>query len=317
MLASVKNLIAKPLEHALRSYQRKDPKNQDIEPLLSAITENLKQSRRLGGADTQEVESWINSSSSGLTGALKHTISNLIQWSMHPGANSSPTSYTHRQVNTALEICGSKRVLAVILDEVRQQSEAGADGVAHDVATALICAPNATTETSSALPLQNAFGSATTGLNSSQRCMQGLRDALRAEADDCRKIQKTNPLMADIIVRLHRRVEMQLTPPATQTVLPDANMTLGLDSDQEALNHAMAAAGVSTVVQGDGLDVDGSVLDMGDMSDMGGLPDLTGLGGASVTGDLDGGGGDDIFGGLDTTDMDFEGWGNMEGMDMT
>ena len=31
MLSSVKNLVATPLEHALRTYQRSDPKNQDIE----------------------------------------------------------------------------------------------------------------------------------------------------------------------------------------------------------------------------------------------------------------------------------------------
>ena len=42
MLAAVLNIVAKPLEHALRLSQRQNPKSQEIEPLLRAIKDNIR-----------------------------------------------------------------------------------------------------------------------------------------------------------------------------------------------------------------------------------------------------------------------------------
>ncbi|KAK4147148.1 mediator of RNA polymerase II transcription subunit 5 [Dichotomopilus funicola] len=281
MLSSVLNIVAKPLEHALRSYQRQDPKCQEIEPLLRAIQENLALSRRTGGADHTELESWCsthaNSSStsnatnnnntltnssnnnttnnnnngasgttttyphSGLTAAVRHTVQSLIQWAQHPPSlNGTPATYTHRQTLAAVKMLGAKRVLAVLLDELRAAADTPQASIAYDVATALICAPDVTNDASLPPPPSptdpntsnptgtNPDGTTTTAQQQQQKSQHPsniqrrttLRTALHLKATTWKQTQtqtqqksgSNDPLTAETIVRLHRRVEAQLTP---------------------------------------------------------------------------------------------------------
>ncbi|KXJ93094.1 mediator complex, subunit Med5 [Microdochium bolleyi] len=168
MLSAVLNVVAKPLENALRLYQRQDPQSQEVDPLLNAIKENIRLSRRTAGAGHNDMESWTSTSGGGLAAAVRHTIQGLVQWGMQPGLNVMPTNYTHRQMLAAARMLGARRLLGIILDEVKQHTESPAS----------------------------------TSLS--------LRAALRAEAEDFKTTQKTDPLLADITVRLHRRVEAQL-----------------------------------------------------------------------------------------------------------
>ena len=303
MLSSVKNLIAKPLEHALRMYQRRDPKNQDIEPLLRALKDSIPLSRRTGGADHNELDAWASTPTSGLSSAIKHTVQGLVTWSIHPGINTMPTSYTHRQILAGLKTLGSRRVLHVILEEVRQQSDAGSASVVYDVATALICAPDIYKEPNTAM---NRLDSSSNMPPPTQR-PQTIREILKAEAEDCKKIQKKDAALAEIIVRLHRRVEAQMVIPETQAMLQAADMSLGLGGNGGSLEDAMAAA---TGVQADGMSVDNMALDMGMGSDLG-------LGG-SVSGGLDPSGDADLFGGLETADLENFDWADtMDSMDLS
>ncbi|KAK4250229.1 mediator complex, subunit Med5 [Corynascus novoguineensis] len=247
MLSSVLNIVAKPLEHALRSYQRQDPKSQEIEPLLRAIQENLSLSRRTGGADHTELESWCSthanngaSPHSGLSAAVRHTIQSLVQWAQNPQLNGMPATYTHRQTLAAIKMLGAKRVLAILLDELRVLSDTPQAGIAYDVATALICAPDVTNDVSlssgprpapsndnnnnnndanAGTPQNQADDPAASSQQQRQRQRQykqrgriSLRDALKTEADDWRRTQKADPVMAETIVRLYRRVEAQMAP---------------------------------------------------------------------------------------------------------
>lgn len=299
MLTSVKNLIAKPLEHALRMYQRRDPKNQDIEPLLRTLRDSLPLSRRTGGADHNELETWCSTPSSGLTSAIKHTIQGLVQWSMHPGINIMPTSYTHRQILAGLRMLTPRRVLHIILEEVRQYSETGSPSIVYDIATALICAPDTSKEPTPNANLIDAAGN----LPPPVQRLQTLREILKAEAEDCKKIQKKDPALAEIVVRLHRRVEAQMVIPEPQPMLP-ADMSLGLDADTTAIDDAMVAAGAA---QADGMSVDTVGLDMS----MAGVGSDLGLG-TSVNGaGLDGSTDADLFDGLDM-DMDSINWDTMD-----
>ncbi|POR33336.1 Mediator of RNA polymerase II transcription subunit 5 [Tolypocladium paradoxum] len=302
MLSSVKNLIAKPLEHSLRTYQKQDPKNQDIEPLLRALKDSLPLSRRTGGAEHNELESWGSSSSSGLAGAVKHTVQGLVQWSMHHGINVMPTSYTHRQVIAACRIAGTSRVLRVMLEEIRHQSEAGSANIVYDVVAALICAPDVTNEPPGAGNLMDAAGNVAPTL---QRRLK-LREVLRLDAQDCRKLQKRDPALADIIVRLHRRVESHMVLPQPQAMLEASDMPLDLSGGAAGLGDAMAAA---AGVQGDGISVDGVGLDMG----LGGVSSDLGLGGpsGSVAG-LDSTSDGELFGAIDTSMDMFNGWDGMD-----
>lgn len=307
MLTSVKNLIAKPLEHALRMYQRRDPKNQDIEPLLRALTESNFLSRRTGAAEHKELESWSTTSSSGLSSAIKHTIQSLQQWSMQPGINAMPASYTHRQMLVGVKLIGPKRVLHIILEDIRQQTAIGGAHIAYDVASALICAPDASRE-----PQPPSLDAAGNMAPPAQR-PPSLRDVLKTEAEECRKLQKKDSVLAEIVVRLHRRVEAHLELPQAQAMLQAADMSLALGGDTAALGDAMAAAAAAAGgVQGNGMAVDSVSLDMG----MAGVSSDLGLGGSSTNGGgLDTTGDADLFGSLDNSMDVFDGWGDMD-MDM-
>ncbi len=288
VLSSVKNLIAQPLEHALRTYQRQDPRNQDIEPLLRSLKENIPQSRRTGGAEHHEMESWANSSSNGLFGAIRHTMQGLVQWSLQPGVNVMPASYTHRQFIAGVRIIGPSRLLRLIMEEIRQQSDLGNAPVVYDVAAALVAATDSTNE---APPVSSNLLDTAGTMQSPPQRPQSLRDALKTAAEGYKRLQKQDPFLAEAMVRLHRRVETLMVMPQAQALLPTTDMPLDLSGDA----IAAAAAGA------DPLAVDTTGLDMGLGGDL----------------DLSGGGGDaDLFGGLDTSMDMFDGWDSMDMGDM-
>lgn len=287
MLSSVVNIIAIPLEYSLRSYQRFDPKSQAIEPLLKAIRDNIRLSRRTASAANNELEAWTSTANGGLAASIRHTLQGFVSWSAHPGLNIMPTSYTHRQILTALKMLGAKRFLHIILDEIKVQTEAGNGSIAHDVATALICAPDVTNmppPPETAILMDSAHHPYVP-----PQLRISLRAALKSEAEDCKIIQKSDPTMAEIIVRLYRKVEAQmLMPPPDEAMLHGELANLGLSENAAALGDALAAA-----AQNDGLGGDeGSMnLDLGNGgSDMGHL-------GGDPSG-LDFGAGDDMFSGL-------------------
>ncbi|KAI0595642.1 mediator complex subunit Med5 [Biscogniauxia sp. FL1348] len=294
MLTAVVNIVAKPLEHSLRAYQRQDPKSQEIEPLLKAISDNTRLSRRTGGAGHNELEAWTNTNNGGLTTSVRHTIEGLVQWSLHPALNIMPTSYTHRQMIAALRILGAKRLLYLILAEVKQQSEAGSGSVALDVATALICAPDVTNMPPP--PLMTLLVDPNQHPPVPPQARISLRTALKYEAESFKSIQKSDPIMADNIIRLYRRVETQLLMPEPASTMLHGDLGLQLNENAAAINDAIAAA-----------HNDGLVSHDGNMS-YGGDINLGG-GGESAGGSLDFGPEDDIFGSLAGGDTDLlTGW---------
>lgn len=295
MLSSVKNLVAAPVEHALRTYQRQDPKNQDIEPLLQSLKDSIPLSRRTGAADPHEMEVWTNSSSTGLSGAIRHTIQGLVHWSLQAGVNAMPTSYTHRQTIAGLRIMGPSRLLRLIIEEIRQQSDLGNASVAYDVAMAYICAADVTNEPP---PATASMLDASANVQQPPQRPLGLRDVLKSEAENCKKLQKKDPILAETVVRLHRRVETQMVMPPPQAMLQPTDMSLDLGGD--AMN-APVAAGVGGDNNNNNMGMDGG-LDMSMATDLG----LGGPEGADA----------DLFGTLDgtlDTNMDmFDGWDSMD-----
>ncbi|RYC61127.1 hypothetical protein CHU98_g5102 [Xylaria longipes] len=300
MLSAVLNIVAKPLEHSLRSYQRQDPKCQEIEPLLNAIKDNIRLSRRTAGAGHNELEAWASTANGGLAASVRQTIQGFVQWSLHPGINMIPTSYTHRQILAAHRILGARRLLHIILDEVKQQTDTNSCSIMYDIATALICAPDATNAPPPAV--MTLLVDPNNPIVTPQRRIS-LREALKSEAEDFKTIQKSDPAMAEHIVRLYRRVEAQLMMPQPAETMLQGGLSLGLDENAAA---ALAAA------QGDGLVTsDGNLnLNLGNAGSDMGLP-----GGADSSGGLDFGTDDDIFGNLGAggsgADL-LEGWGEME-----
>lgn len=304
MLSSVLNLAAKPLEHSLRAYQRRDPNNAQIEPLLRTLKDSLPLSRRTGGAEHNEVESWSGTASGGLTMSIKHTMNGFVQWSLQPASvNVMPTSYTHRQMLCGLQMLGASRMLRIILDEVQQQSEAGNASIVYDVATALICAPDVSNDPPPPPNVQTLDESG--NVPPVPQRQLSLREALKAEAENFRKLHKKDPALAEIVVRLHRKVEAQMTPSQAQILQADLGASMDTsDAVHQAAANAAAAAAVAATGAGDPMQMDSVGLDM-----MAGVTGSDfGMGGSGNGGSLDLS--EDIFGldsGMDTFDM----WGDM------
>ncbi|KAI1326844.1 mediator complex subunit Med5 [Xylariaceae sp. FL0255] len=308
MLSAVTNIVAKPLEQALRLYQRQDPKCQDIEPLLNAIKDNIRLSRRTAGAGHNELEAWTGTAGGGLAASVRHTMQTLLSWSLHPAINVMPTSYTHRQMLAAHKLLGERRLLHVILEEVKQQTDAGSGSIIYDIAIALICAPDVTNVPP---PVMTLLVDPVNPPVNPQRQMS-LREALKDEAEDFKSIHKSDPSLAEHVIRLHRRVEAQLVvhQPAAEAML-QGDLALGLDEDAAA---ALAAA------QGDGLVAGDPSLNLGlgnTSGDLGLSAGDMGLGtGAESSVGLDFGSADDLFNDLSKAAGDdlLEGW---DGMDMS
>lgn len=317
MLAAVLNIVAKPLEHALRLSQRQNPKSQEIEPLLRAIKDNIRYSRRTAGAGHNELEAWTSGSTAnggaGLAAAIRHTVQGFIQWSLHPAINIMPTAYTHRQVLAALRLLGARRLLHVILDELKLQTDAGSGSVAYDVATALVCAPDATNQLPPDLSSMlhhhhhHQHSHAHEMPPPPPQTHLSLHAALRFEAEDFKALQKQDPTTAENVVRLYRRVEAQLLepppPPPASTAAALGLVGAGDDADVAAaaaaeaeLNSALeAAAAMGAAGAGDDGSVTGGMhLDLSGVGVGGGGGADSSAGGAGSAGGLD----DDIFGGL-------------------
>jgi len=317
MLASVLNIVAKPLEHALRTYQRQDPASQDVEPLLRALKENIPLSRRTGGADHSELESWTGThgpnntpATGGFPAALRNTVQSLIHWAQNPPVNGVPPPYTHRQILAALKILGAQRLLSILLEELKAHNESQSAGIAYDVVTAIVCAPDATSEASAAATSPQDAAGAFGAPEPPQRKLT-LREALKAEADDWKRVQKADSAMAETVVRLYRRVEAQMVPPPAPPPMLQPELS-ALGGDDIALGDAIAAvaaAGDHDAMSLDTTGLDGTGVDLGlGGGDLGGLASATGS-----TGGLDLGG-DDIFSGLSTGDFgaDFGSWDSMD-----
>lgn len=302
VLSSVLSIVAKPLDQALRAYQRRDPRNQEIEPLLRILKEHVPLSRRTGAAENSELEAWSSTPNGGLSQAVRSTIRGFIAWGLQPaGTESTPTAYTHRQLLAATRILGAKQTVRLILDELKEQVQAGNQSVAYDVCCAIICAPNVATDDVDPSSQVNLLDATAQAHGPQQRPMS-LRQALRAAAEDWKRIHKDDPVAFEIVVRLHRRVEAQLAVSVSAAAAAAAEAVLQGDGGN-MLDDAMAAAGV---VDGDAaaamaLDAATVGLDMGG----GGAGDL-GLGGSTAN----------SVGGLDLNDQDvFGGLGPLNGWD--
>lgn len=267
MLSTALTIVAVPLEGALRLYLKQDPSNQDIEPLLRALRENIPLSRRTGGAENSDLETWCSTAGGSLTAMARHVMQALIQWCQHPSLNGIPPSYTHRQMIVATKMVGARCLLSSILEELKQQTEAGHGSIAYDIATALICAPDVTNEASLLQPPAMALMDEAGQVPAELQQRMPLRTALKHTAENWNKIQKADPSMAEVVVRLYRRVEAQMALPEPQPMLePDLSLGVG----NASLNDAIAAAAAAADAGGDGLTLDTSVdLGLGSGGDLG------------------------------------------------
>ena len=277
MLGSILNVVSRSLEHSLRFVQRAEPSRQDIEPLLRALNGNLNFERR-GAADHTELEIWSKTEGGGLAASVKHTISSLVQWGLNPGINIMPASYTHRQILVAIKLLGAKRVLNTIVDELKTQTEPGNGSVVLDVAVALICAPDPSSFSSDLKAVhggQEAMDMLDTDPSAPKPLERriNLRDALKTELDNAPKLNRTDPIHAETIVRLWRRAEAQLA------VQPHMDLGMQTGLMENTAEEAAVLQGALDAAMNAG---DDGITGLG--NEMGGMGD--GMVGLGVEGDL-------------------------------
>jgi len=149
--------------------------------------------------------------------------------------NVVPTSYTHRQILTGLRILGAKRLLSAIIEEVKTQTANGSGTIVIDIATAIICAPDADSiPSTNSSQLMNMLDDPSSTPQPLQRRLT-LRDALRTETENAPKTHKADVLQAETVIRLFRRVEAMMTVAIPQAGMLDHGLGAleGVDAGME------------------------------------------------------------------------------------
>lgn len=311
MHSTIMMIVSLPLSRCLRTLRRRYPKHADLETLIS-LADSHSKSLRSNFSPCPELATWISA-----PGSLKHafqtSLQALITWSTNVTVNpiQHPPPYNHRLLLIATQILGAEKVLHILLDEIKSRTAPGdpTGAVALDIATTMVCAP--TTSSNSSIAIDWALSP--TPIPARPRGGRlSLRDALNLEFDKATDLISTNTLFAEAIVRLHRRVEAQLsasnivpmgdlaTAAQIPTILPGLNIT---GDAQSAVNAAVVAAaqqGTLNFAGAGAMDLSaGDTMTMDLTGDVGTGMDLLGDGGLG-TGD------DDIFGGLELDEnMDF------------
>lgn len=327
MHSTILAMVSSRLEKCFCILQRREAsREKSMEPLLQAIKSHQNYERSMH-ASMKELEQWTNAPHSTHVTAMRHTVQQLSQWASTASIQPNPPSYTHRQVYVHLKHIGANALLPAILNEVKAQTEAGNGAAALDVGVSIICAP---TVDSSPIPVEWIGSSIAAPLPRRNRA--NLREMLKHHYDDAADHVATDPLYAETIVRLHRRVEAQLAS-IGDTALHSQNAVMGLPSVNIAdiqsqgmsddINKAIEDAAAASIAEDistmdnkalqrsmeeltgtEGLDLTG--LDMGTGANGNELGDLPGIDLADMDAmdmDMDltmGAGGDDDWG------LDFE-----------
>lgn len=141
-----------------------------------------------------------------------------------------------------MKILGASKTLRAIIEEIKVQTEAGNGAAALDIGVSMICAP---TVDNSSFPIDlTSAGNLRTRMN--------LREMLKVEFDSAAALVSTDPLMAETIVRLHRRVEAQLLAisqsslQTAQIAIPDLSTT-DITAQNAELDKALNEAAAATI----------------------------------------------------------------------
>lgn len=229
---TVLNITGRPLEEQLKDTRTRHPSRSDIKPLLDTLEPYLT-FQRVGSCHRSELDSWSTHSGGGLLGSIRNTLQSLVLWSTNPEISMAPHSYTHRQLLTGIRILGSTRVLGAMLDELKQQTQAGNGDLALDIAATMACAPMA----ESFAVEQNSYHPVDSTKEPLPRCpILTLRDVVSLQHENVPKISEKDPLRAEVIVRFWRRVNVLMAPPSQVSNIDVSNiiqnMSLGVEGQE-------------------------------------------------------------------------------------
>lgn len=232
MHSTILCIVSGPLEQCFRTLKRRYPTRTDVDPLLDAIKGSLHY-RRFVYPQVAEVEQWVKTNGT-LNATLRHTVQALSQWATTGALQPTPPAYTHKQLYACMQILGPSKTLHAIIKEVKNQTATNPSS-ALDVGVSLICAP----------AVENTPLPATTVHATRLRTNLNLREILHSEFENAASLVRTDPLSAETIVRLHRRVEAQISAYSQASVTTaQADMPTGEQEAElnKALNDAAAAS---------------------------------------------------------------------------
>ncbi|KAL0263481.1 mediator complex subunit [Diplodia seriata] len=322
MHSTIVSMVSRRLERCLKSIQHREPSRTDISPLLESLRP-YHDYERTPWSSSAELEPWMSNPGASFRSAIKFTMQHLTSWNSTADLTPTPPAYTHRQIFGALQIVGAQKVLRAILEELKNQTVAGAGAVAMDIAVNIVCAP---LHVNSCTPV-SWLNSHVPTHNPQRNGSFSLREMLKNELDDPAALMQADAGLAEAAVRLHRRVEAQLAEAAAAGVhLPtsagtaadaaalDSNLMQGIEIGDVSVDISAAGAAdvASTGGGAAGTNTSTAAMDqngLGITADLGAadgtapsLDDL-GLGGdGSMDGVLDAAGtgtaDDDVFSGL-------------------
>ncbi|KAF1835064.1 Med5-domain-containing protein [Decorospora gaudefroyi] len=250
MHSNIIAMLSSRLERCFRTLQRREPKRANLEPFIQAIKVHSHYERSIY-ATLKELDRWTNAPNNTLNTSLRNTMQQLSQWASTSSMQPNPPGYTHRQVYASLKMLGATRTLRAIVDEVKTQTDAGNGATALDIGVSIICAP--TVEDS---PISIDWVGCSTPAPAQQRTRMNLREVLKQEFDTTANLVATDPLAAETIVRLHRRVEAQLTSlgqaglQAPAINLPSVNIVdMQPQTISDDLNRAIDDAAAASIVE--------------------------------------------------------------------
>ncbi|CAG8149644.1 unnamed protein product [Penicillium salamii] len=289
---TVLNITARPLEEQLKNVRTRHQSRTDIKPSLDALDPYLS-FRRVGSCHRTELDTWTNQATGGLLTSIRTTLQTLVLWSSNPEINMAPQTYTHRQLLTSIRMLGAPRVLSSLIEEIKRHTESGTSHIALDIATTMICAP-----------MPESFAVDQNNYHPEKpvpRCsILTLRDALALSHDNVPKISESDPIRAEIIVRLARRVNVLTAPPSQVSNIDVSNIiqNLALGVEGERMDLEPSAA-----------DVEGNTVGDDDPENINRMLDKAAAAAAAVgmDGGMDSGIGSGMDGGMPGMDSDMDG----------
>ncbi|KAI5289410.1 mediator complex subunit [Ascosphaera aggregata] len=217
----VLQIMSESLENTLKIFWVKHPNQADTISRIIEVLKDHRTYRRSPAVHHSLFNSWSsNSVPGGIVADLISTFSSLVYWSSNTAISLTPFSYTHCELLAALRTVGAVRVLHGIIKELQEQANSGSLDLALDIAASFVVAPTVETfERDQAMHKhqqalnENKIGEIISAQSSGSTLMS-LRDALACEHEALSSESiRQDELRAQLVVRLHRRVNALTMPP--------------------------------------------------------------------------------------------------------
>ncbi|KAI9831464.1 MAG: hypothetical protein M1819_005063 [Sarea resinae] len=237
MHSTILSIVGRPLEHSLRAFGRLEPSRQEIDPILDALKHHSS-FRRTIDSHHNELEQWTSTPGGGLLTSIRNVLQSLVLWSSTAEINMTPPNYTHRQFLAGVNIFGAPAVLRAIIEELKLQAENGSGDLALDIASTLLSATWVTISTQA--PSNQGLPDSMAG-RATPPSRLSLIDALKLEYNEAEKMFDSDTIRAEIVVRLHRRVEAQVS--LSQSSSENMIHNIGLADTGNAQSMDLSGAG--------------------------------------------------------------------------